>query len=132
MTDGTEPKGELTLRAVAMPGDANVGGDMFGGWLMGMMDLGASVVARQRARCRTATVACHGIDFQAPVRVGDLVSNHAWLIREGRSSMRIGAEVWVQREIWGEPERVAEAEFTFVALDDAGKSRSLPAQEQGT
>ncbi|MEL6997382.1 MAG: acyl-CoA thioesterase [Pseudomonadota bacterium] len=132
MTDQSDPKGELTLRAVAMPSDANVGGDMFGGWLMGMMDLGASVIARQRARCRTATVACHRIDFLAPVRVGDLVSNHAWLIREGRSSMRIGAEVWVRREIWGDPERVAEAEFTFVALTESGTSRPLPTQEQRT
>ncbi len=109
-----------------MPSDANVGGDMFGGWLMGMMDLGASVVGRQRALGRTATVASHELKFLRPVYVGDLVSNHAWLIRTGRTSMRIGVEVWVRREIYGDHMKVAEAEFTFVALDEHAKPRALP------
>ena len=124
MTD--TPRGEITLQAVAMPADANVGGDMFGGWLMGMMDLGASVIARQRARGRTATVACHELKFLKPIYVGDLVANHAWLIRTGRTSMRIGVEVWVNREIYGERLKIAEAEFTFVSLDENAKPRPLP------
>lgn len=123
------PLGEITLQAVAMPTDANVGGDMFGGWLMGMMDLGASVVARQRSKGRTATVACHELRFLKPVYVGDLVANHAWLIRPGRTSMRIGVEVWVRRHIYGEHIKVAEAEFTFVALDEAAKPRELPPED---
>lgn len=121
-----QPRGEITLQAVAMPSDANVGGDMFGGWLMGMMDLGASVIARQRALGRTATVASHELKFLQPVLVGDLVANHAWLIRTGRTSMRIGVEVWVRREIYGAHKKVAEAEFTFVALDENAKPRALP------
>ncbi len=120
------PRGEITLQAVAMPTDANVGGDMFGGWLMSMMDLGASVVARQRALGRTATVASHELKFLRPVYVGHLVSTHAWLIRTGRTSMRIGVEVWVRREIYGDHMKVAEAEFTFVALDEHAKPRALP------
>ena len=124
MTDG--PQGKITLQQVAMPADANVGGDMFGGWLMSMMDLGASVIARQRARGRTATVACHELKFLKPVYVGDLVANHAWLIRSGRTSMRIGVEVWVMREIYGEHLKVAEAEFTFVSLDQDARPRALP------
>ena len=129
MTDA--PRGDITLQAVAMPADANVGGDMFGGWLMGMMDLGASVIARQRALGRTATVACHELQFLQPVYVGDLVANHAWLIRAGRTSMRIGVEVWVRREIYGDHLKVAEAEFTFVALDEAAKPLPLPQVEGG-
>ena len=120
------PKGEITLQQVAMPSDANVGGDMFGGWLMSMMDLGASVIARQRAVGRTATVACHELKFLKPILVGDLVANHAWLVSEGRTSMRIAVEVWVRREIYGEQIKVAEAEFTFVALDAQAKPRALP------
>lgn len=109
-----------------MPADANVSGDIFGGWLMAQMDLGASVIARQRALGRTATVACEAMQFHKPVRIGDLVSIHARLLREGRSSMRIGVEAWVHRDIHGLHERVTEATFTFVALDAAGQSRRLP------
>ncbi|MEM6661278.1 MAG: acyl-CoA thioesterase [Pseudomonadota bacterium] len=111
-----------------MPWDANAGGDIFGGWLMSQMDLGASVVARQRAMGRTATVACDGLQFLKPVMVGDLVSIHADLVSEGRSSMRISVEVWVRRQIYEDHVKVTEAMFTFVALDEAGNTRKLPLQ----
>ena len=91
MTD--QPHGEITLQAIAMPPDANVGGDIFGGWLMSQMDLGASVIARQRARGRTATVACDAMQFHKPVFTGDLVSIHARMEREGLSSMRIAVQL---------------------------------------
>ena len=35
MTDAAQPNGELTLRTLAMPADANAAGDIFGGWVMG-------------------------------------------------------------------------------------------------
>jgi len=41
----TEPAGEITLQTIAMPADTNANGDIFGGWLMAQMDLGASVLA---------------------------------------------------------------------------------------
>ena len=120
------PQGEITLQAIAMPWDANVGGDIFGGWLMGQVDLGASVIARQRSLGRTATVACDGMQFLKPVMIGDLVSIHARLVKEGRSSMKIAVEVWARRKIYEDHVKVTEAGFTFVALDDEGKTRALP------
>ena len=127
MSDPDTPKGDVTLQAIAMPWDANVGGDIFGGWLMSQMDLGASVIARQRALGRTATVACEGMQFHRPVLIGDLVSIHARLTNEGRSSMRIAVEVWVRRKIYEDHLKVTEAVFTFCALDEDGKTRALPA-----
>lgn len=121
------PRGEITLQTIAMPADSNVSGDIFGGWLMSQMDLGASVLARRRAIGRTATVACDGMQFLRPVHVGDLVAIHAVMEREGRSSMRIAVEAWVHRNIHGRRERVTAATFTFVAIDEAGQSRALPA-----
>ena len=29
-----QPKGDLTVRTIAMPADTNANGDIFGGWLM--------------------------------------------------------------------------------------------------
>jgi acyl-CoA thioesterase YciA len=120
------PDGEVTLQTIAMPADANANGDIFGGWLMAQMDLGASVMARRRARGRVATVAVEAMQFLKPVKIGDLVSIHSSLTREGRSSMRIHIEVWT-RSLAGEThQQVTAAEFTFVAIDDDGKSRALP------
>jgi acyl-CoA thioesterase YciA len=123
------PSGTLTLQTLAMPADTNANGDIFGGWLMGQMDLGASVLARQRARGRVATVAVEAMTFHRAVWVGDVVAIHSDMQREGRSSMRIGVEVWVTRQPDAEHVKVTEATFTFVAIDEHGKSRPLPERE---
>ncbi len=121
-----EPTGEITLQTIAMPADANGNGDIFGGWLMAQMDLGASVLARRRAQGRVATVAVDAMQFLKPVKIGDVVSIHSSMIREGRTSMGISIEVWARRLIGDHHLRVTEAAFTFVAIDDAGKPRPLP------
>jgi acyl-CoA thioesterase YciA len=120
------PKGEITLQTIAMPADANANGDIFGGWLMAQMDLGASVLARSRARGRVATVAVEAMQFHQPVRVGDVVSIHSEIEREGTTSMRLHVEVWVMRLPAGEHLKVTQADFTFVAVDEAGRKRALP------
>ncbi|MEO1490551.1 MAG: hotdog domain-containing protein [Pseudomonadota bacterium] len=124
MTDA--PTAEITLQTIAMPADANANGDIFGGWLMAQMDLGASVLARRRARGRVATVAVDAMQFLKPVKIGDVVSLHSEMEREGRSSMRIAVEVWVTRMPAADHLKVTEAVFTFVAIDEQGQSRPLP------
>ncbi|MEM6942796.1 MAG: hotdog domain-containing protein [Pseudomonadota bacterium] len=111
-----------------MPADTNANGDIFGGWLMAQMDLGASILARRRARGRVATLAVERMMFLRPVQVGDVVSIHAVMEREGRSSMRIAIEVWITRQPIGEHVQVTEATFTFVAIADDGRSRPLPSK----
>jgi acyl-CoA thioesterase YciA len=120
------PKGEITLQTIAMPADANANGDIFGGWLMSQMDLGASVLARGRARGRVATVAVDGMEFHKPVRVGDVLAIHSVMEREGRTSMKIAVEAWITRMPAGDHMRVTKAMFTFVAIDETGKPRALP------
>lgn len=120
------PQGELTLQTIAMPADTNSNGDIFGGWIMSQMDLGSSVTARLRARGRVATVAVEAMTFHRPVHVGDVVSIHAQMIREGTTSMTIDVEVWVRRQPSGEHRRVTEAKFVFVAVDADGVKRALP------
>ena len=120
------PTSPVALQTIAMPADTNVNGDIFGGWLMAQMDLGASVPARIRAKGRVATVAVEGMTFHKPVRVGDLVSIHAEILKEGRTSLHIGVEVWVTRQPSGERRKVTEARFIFVAVDSEGKKRPLP------
>lgn len=122
----TKPQGEVSLQTIAMPADTNVNGDIFGGWLMAQMDLGASVPARIRAKCRVATVAVEAMTFHRPVHVGDLVSIHGTILKEGRTSMQIGVEVWVLRQPSGNRLKVTEATFIFVAVDENGVKRPLP------
>ena len=121
----TEPSGELVIRTIAMPADTNANGDIFGGWLMSQMDLGAAIVAKNLSRSRVTTVAVDGMVFLNPVFVGDIVNCHAKLLKVGRTSMKIDVEAWVQRGKDGTRLRVTEGVFTYVAIDDAGRPQPV-------
>ena len=68
-----EPRGELSIRTVCMPADTNPSGDIFGGWLLGQMDIAGAVFARKIASGRTATIAVDAMVFLRPVHVGDVI-----------------------------------------------------------
>jgi acyl-CoA thioesterase YciA len=116
---------EPVIRITAMPADANSYGDIFGGWLMGLMDMGAGLIAARHSKGRAVTVAMDGMQFLAPVKVGDEVSVYGQLRRVGRTSMAIAVEAWRRQRHEENDEKVTEAIFTFVAIDDAGKPRQV-------
>lgn len=121
-----KPKGDLTLRTLAMPADVNTNGDIFGGWVLSQMDIAAGIVAGTRAGGRVATVAVDAMKFIRPVRVGDVLCIYAEVGREGRTSMGVELEAWVLRDRIGAREKVTQALFTFVAIDAEGRPRPLP------
>jgi len=117
------------LRTLAMPADTNANGDIFGGWLMSQMDMGGAIQAKEIAKGRVVTVRVDGMTFLKPVAVGDVVCCYARCIRTGNSSITINVEVWVKKvssEPIGQRYKATEAVFTYVAVDDEGKSRKLP------
>ena len=120
-----KPAGNLALQTIAMPADTNANGDIFGGWLMAQMDLGASVVARTRSNGKVATVAVNAMTFHKPVHVGDLVTIYSELLKEGTTSMHVGVEAWITRLPEGIRLKVTEAKFVFVAVDGKGNKREL-------
>jgi acyl-CoA thioesterase YciA len=120
------PRGELSLRTVAMPADTNPNGDIFGGWIMSLMDLAAGIAAGTRAKGRVATAAVSNLSFLQPVKVGDVVCVYTDITKTGRTSMTIAVEAHVLRRNQGERVRVTAAEFVLVAVDDHGKPRTLP------
>lgn len=122
-----EPDGALAIRVVAMPADTNPNGDIFGGWLLSQMDLAGAVVAVARARGRVATVAVDAMTFHKPVQVGEIVSCYARVLRVGRTSLPTRVEAWVSRREGGAAQLVTEGTFTYVAIDDQGKPRPVPA-----
>ena len=124
--DEDKPRGELTLRTLAMPADVNVNGDIFGGWVLSQMDIAAGIVGGTRAQGRVATVAIDAMKFIRPVHVGDVLCIYARVDRVGRTSMAIALEAWALRGRWGAREKVTEGVFTFVAIDEDGRPRVVP------
>jgi acyl-CoA thioesterase YciA len=124
------PHREPTLRVVAMPSDANFVGDIFGGWLMGQVDIAGSIPALHRAKGRVATVAVNSFVFRQPVLVGDLVSFYTHIDKVGRTSITVSVEVFVQRDP-AKPVcfKVTEATLTYVAVSDDRKPRVVPPED---
>ncbi|MDA0703176.1 MAG: acyl-CoA thioesterase [Proteobacteria bacterium] len=115
---GGKPRGALAIRTVAMPADANANGDIFGGWVLGQMDIAGGIVASERCRGRCATVAVDAMTFHLPVYVGDVLAAYAEVVKVGRSSMTIRVEAWAKRRMSGEQVKVTEGTFTYVAIDE--------------
>jgi acyl-CoA thioesterase YciA len=109
-----------------MPADTNPNGDIFGGWIMSLMDLAAGIAAGTRAKGRVATAAVSHLNFLQPVKVGDVVCVYTEIVKTGRTSMTIGVEAYVLRRNQGERTRVTASEFVLVAVDEHGVPRALP------
>jgi acyl-CoA thioesterase YciA len=115
------PTGDVVIRTIAMPADANANGDIFGGWLVSQMDLGGAILARGTALSRVTTVAIDAMSFHRPVCVGDTVTCYAKMLKIGRSSMAISVEAWVHRFDEKTQQQVTSGRFTYVAIDADGK-----------
>lgn len=121
------PRGTLALRTLAMPANTNPSGDIFGGYIMSLMDLAAGMTGREYADGRVVTAAVSHLSFIVPVKVGDAVSCYVALARTGRTSMVFEIETWALRAgAHGRRVKVTEAEFTLVAVDEHGHPRPLP------
>ena len=123
--NSTEPRGELACRILAMPSDCYPKGDIFGGWIMALMDSAGKMSATPHAGGRVVTVSVSNITFLHPVHVGDTVCCYTEVNRIGRTSITLDVEVWVLRQGHGERTKVTEAEFTFVAVNEDGRPREL-------
>ncbi len=126
MPETIGPKGELTLRTLAMPGDANAAGDIFGGWVMAQMDLACGIRAAERAKGRVVTAAVKEMAFAMPVKIGDTLCIYSDIRAVGRTSITLNIEVWAQRYLSDRMEKVTNAIFIMVALDKNGKPTPVP------
>ncbi len=124
-----QPPGELAARTLAMPADTNPSGDIFGGWIMSLMDAAGAITATNRAGGRVVTAAVSNIAFLQPVKVGDVVCCYTDIRKIGRSSITLDVEVWVLRQGCGPRIKVTAAEFTYVALDESARPRQVDGSE---
>lgn len=118
-------KREPVLRVVPGPTDINANGHIFGGWVLSQMDIAGGIVASQRANGAVATVAIEGMKFITPIHIRDLISVYAHVERVGRTSMGVRIEVISTRDRGKTDVKVTEGLFTFVALDEQYRPRSV-------
>lgn len=121
------PEGKPILRVMPMPADANIHGDVFGGWIMAQADIAGAVPAARRANGRVATIAVTSFLFKHPVFVGDLLSFYAHVVKTGTTSITVEVEVYAERNrLEAEIVKVTEATLVYVATGPDRKPRPLP------
>jgi len=131
LTQDEAPRGSLTVRVNAMPADTNANGDIFGGWVMSRMDAAGGIAGVDRAQGRVVTIAVDAMTFIRPVKVGDVLSVYTEVESVGRTSMKIHVEAWARRFRTTLHEKVTDATFTFVAIDEEGRPRPVPKPPEG-
>ncbi|GGO77221.1 acyl-CoA thioesterase [Marinobacterium nitratireducens] len=123
------PEGELSLKLPASSEATNMFGDVYGGWVAARAVEAAEIRAATIAEGRIATVSVGSMDFMAPVLVGTILSFFTRIVEQGRSSMRIAVEVWGRCPDGRDPRKVSEVECVQVAIDEQGRIRRLPQQD---
>ncbi len=120
----------LALRVMPMPADLNPAGDVFGGWIMSMVDIAGGIAARNRARSRIVTVAVNSFAFKQPVSVGDVVSFYTRIVSTGRTSVTVEVDVYAERGVEAPfVVKVTDATLTYVAVNAQGEKCPLPLHE---
>ena len=124
------PDAVPVLRVMPMPADANMHGDVFGGWIMAQTDIAGGIPAARRANGRVATIAVTSFVFKNPVFVGDLLSFYARVLKTGNTSVTVEVEVYAERNrLVSEVVKVTEATLVYVATDAGRRPRPLPPLE---
>lgn len=112
-----------------LPRDTNPGGTIFGGVILSQLDLAGGIEARKHADKLFVTVAMRGIEFIAPVFVGDVVSFYTRTIKVGRTSVTVSIVVEAMRYRDSDNiARVMEAEAVYVAVDE--NRRPIPIKDE--
>jgi acyl-CoA thioesterase YciA len=123
--------GEPRIKIVAMPKDTNPAGNIFGGWIMSQIDIAGSLAARDLNVGRVVTVAVNSMEFREAVKVGDVLSCYAKIIKVGTSSITTQVEVNAERSVEGAHRclHVTSAVITYVNVTPEGKKTPIPYTE---
>ena len=98
---------------------------LFGGQLMGWIDVVAAVVARRHSGRNVTTAVVDMLQFQAPAYANDTVLILGKITYAGRTSMEIKVTVYVE-ELSGERKLINTAYVVMVALDENERPTEVP------
>jgi acyl-CoA hydrolase len=124
----TPKSSEAVVADLMMPHQANGlrRPSVFGGIIMSMVDRCAALSAMRHAKGQVTTLSIDRILFKEPIHVGELVEVRSRVVRVGRTSMSVLANVFAEDIASGVRRHTNECWLTFVHLDNDGK----PAQVQ--
>jgi acyl-CoA hydrolase len=118
---------EARFLELIFPEQCNHYGTLFGGTALSLMGKAAFVAASRRARLAVVMAASEKVDFDVPVKIGELIELHARVVRVGRSSMTVAVEGIAETLGSGARRTAMRGRFEMVAVDDDGRPVPIPA-----
>ena len=115
----------LVSRTIAVPADTNPWGDIFGGWILSLMDIAAGTIAARIAKGTIATKAITDVTFDTPIFVGDEVSVYSQLEKIGNTSITLNISVSIRRKGHNEEIDAVKGKFIMVALNENRRPRPV-------
>lgn len=126
--DAKTPENSKTIQTdIVLPGDTNSLNNLFGGELLARMDKVASIAAIKHSEQVVVTASVNNVAFGEPVPNGSILTIEAKVSRAFNSSMEVFIDVWKQNKTHLKKFKVNEAIYTFVAVNNKGKTVKVPA-----
>lgn len=117
MKGKTIAESNTIMTELIMPNDANPLGNLMGGNLMRWMDIAGGICASRHSESYVVTASVDHVSFKEPIKVGEVITLNAKVVRAFNTSMEVFIEVFASRFPENIPRKSNHAYFTFVALD---------------
>lgn len=116
-----------TLHMVDMvfPPQTNHYGTLFGGDALKMLGKAAFIAATRHARATMVMASSNRVDFRTPVEEGQMIELITRIKMTGRTSLRVGVELWAENLLTGERACAAKSEFVMVAVGCDGRPTEI-------
>lgn len=114
------------MNELVFPNDTNPLHNLMGGRLLHLMDIAAAISAQKHSNHIVVTASVDNVSFKHPVKLGDVITIQAKVTRSFHTSMEIRLEVFSENIQPNSRIKSNEAYYTFVALDDTGKTTLVP------
>ncbi|MEO6330897.1 MAG: acyl-CoA thioesterase [Ginsengibacter sp.] len=115
----------IIMTEIVLPNDTNTFGNLMGGRLMYWMDIAAALSAAKHCNSPVVTASVDNISFTSPIKLGNVVHIEAKLTRAFNTSMEVHLNIWGEDIIKQHRYKSNQAYFTFVALNNNGKAKSV-------
>ena len=122
----TTEDSRIQISELMKPSHANFGGKIHGGYILSLMDNIAFACASKHSRSYCVTASVNKVNFLNPIEVGELVTMKASVNYVGKSSMVVGIRVESENIRTGESKHCNSSYFIMVAVDEAGKTVTVP------
>lgn len=121
------PQGSFTImNELVLPNDTNTLNNLMGGRLLHWMDIAAAISAQKHCNRIVVTASVDNVSFKQAIKLGDVITIEAKVTRSFNTSVEVRLDVWAENIPSGARFKSNEAYFTFVALDESGKTIPVP------